>query len=96
MAVDQRTHLRRRMLKLLTPFMVAALCLGITGCGTRGITASTLCRDYLNNYTQSERWDAAVRLSVSLGANTPGSPFWGPNIDLGCGQNLDRPVGDLF
>ncbi len=69
--------------------------LGITACSGGGITASTTCAQYLQQ-PQTDRYDAAVRLSAELHSTDPGNPMWGMSLDSACGASLNMTLGQYF
>lgn len=78
----------------------AALVLGLSvlvsiGCGgdaQADITKDTSCRDYINA-PSDVRHDAAIRISIDVGASSPGNPMWALTADAACGSNPDATVG---
>jgi len=70
----------------------------MVGCGVGGdpITADTTCEEYLQ-HTQTERHDAAVRISAEIdGVPSGGNPMWGLSLDAACGGSPSRTIGQFF
>jgi hypothetical protein len=67
----------------------------VAGCGNSKITASTLCKDYLEQ-TAQVRHDAAVRISSESRVSDPGNPMWGLSLDAACGSQPDMRIEQYF
>jgi hypothetical protein len=82
-----------------------ALCTGVaiavvvsaflTGCGATKITASTRCKDYLEQSAEV-RHDAAVRISSESRVSSPGNPMWGLSLDAACGSQPGMSIQQYF
>lgn len=89
---------RRRVLSAghaaLGPAVVVSVAV-VTACGGDApakITKDTSCRDYINA-PSDVRHDAAIRISIEVGASGPGNPMWALTADAACGSNPDGTVG---
>ena len=60
-----------------------------------GIKLSTTCERYLRK-DRDDRHDAVVRMSADFKVQSPGNPFWGPNMDSYCGGHPNMSLGDYF
>jgi hypothetical protein len=67
----------------------------VVGCGSSKITASTRCKDYLEQSAEV-RHDAAVRISSESRVSDPGNPMWGLSLDAACGSQPDMRIEQYF
>ncbi|HMS71485.1 MAG TPA: hypothetical protein PKB03_00475 [Baekduia sp.] len=84
-----------RPVALCTALVFALSVLASIGCGgdaQADITKDTSCRDYINA-PSDVRHDAAIRISIDVGASNPGNPMWALTADAACGSNPDATVG---
>jgi hypothetical protein len=86
---------RRRLHIATIALSLAAGGFGLAACDGGSINATTTCAQYLQQ-PQSNRYDAATRLSSELHASDPGNPMWGMSLDAACGADPNMTVGQYF
>jgi hypothetical protein len=80
---------------IATAAILMTACGLVVGCGSSKITASTLCKDYLEQAAEV-RHDAAVRISSESRVSDPGNPMWGLSLDAACGSQPDMRIEQYF
>jgi hypothetical protein len=77
----------------------AVLSMSLAACAvpgtTKALNAGSSCEDYLAAPAEA-RHDAAIRVSVKVGANNPGNPMWGLSVDAACGASPNSTIGDVL
>ena len=78
---------------------LVVLSMSLAACAAPGSTpslkAGSSCEDYLAAPAEV-RHDAAIRISVKVGANNPGNPMWGLNADAACGASPNSTLGAVL
>ena len=80
---------------IATAAILMTVCGLVVGCGSSKITASTRCKDYLEQSAEV-RHDAAVRISSESRVSNPGNPMWGLSLDAACGAQPDMHIEQYF
>ena len=65
------------------------------GAAQEDLTADSTCAEYLDR-EQSERHDAAMRISAELDMQDGGNPMFGMTSDHGCSSNPGFTLRELF
>ena len=84
---------RLRVAAIAVTFVAGGSCLA--ACDSGALSASTTCAQYLQQ-PQSDRYDAATRLSSELHASDPGNPMWGMSLGSACGADPKMTLGQYF
>jgi hypothetical protein len=84
-------QLCRSLVVLFAPLLLAAC----SGMGEEELSADSTCEDYLDR-EQSERHDAAMRISAELDMMDGGNPMYGLTFDSGCSNNREFTLREVF
>jgi hypothetical protein len=85
----------QKLSRIAPAAILMTVCGLIVGCGSSTITASTRCKDYLEQSAEV-RHDAAVRISSESRVSDPGNPMWGLSLDAACGSQPDMRIEQYF
>ncbi len=85
----------QKLSRMATAAIAMTVCGLAAGCGSTKITASTRCKEYLEQSAEV-RHDAAVRISSESRVSEPGNPMWGLSLDAACGSQPDMRIEQYF